>query len=494
MNPGRLTYFLYLSCLMAIVGGCAPARVAPGPPVSRAQYRAASADARSAYADHTVVRVNLHRVLSEDLPLAQRQASLELLGELAARDPLVHKALSMLLDRPSSPEPLRVAVLELLLEADYPGIARYVVQALPSMESEDLRARALDWLGRHSGPSVLGEIVNLWAEDPGRQEEQEDQYRWIVSRLGGRQWDDALLYAVNTPSFNAAGAAMEVLSERHEPSSLRRKLTSLSARTEAVLALQAFLAQFDYLPTTREQYRSTIATFKSYPQLLSDASGLYRQWQQQAGYRFQIHDLHLLARLARDPLRPKLTRDRLLEQLSKRFRGREHVRGMAPQRGRTYGGGVWLVVERLDMADLWRLLLVDEMLSRPRVQKAISILARRDRADRAHAWGGLVFYQTGQAEALVYPAASDELASDLEYRPSQRALKDGRFSLLRFHGHFERVTNAQRAGPTDEDLARAADDEANGLVLTSLSETAFAAHYYTHEGVVVSVGVFPFNP
>jgi hypothetical protein len=143
------------------------------------------------------------------------------------------------------------------------------------------------------------------------------------------------------------------------------------------------------------------------------------------------------------------------------------------------------------MADLWNIYLLNEMLSRPRVQVSLRLMANGDMADRDSAWGGLVFYQNGQAEAILYPPDPRVKGDDLVYHPTRRLITDSRDSLCRFIGHFEKVDNADRVGPTGRELADAADGNYYGLVLTRTGADSFAAHYYNPQGVVVSLGKFP---
>ena len=82
-------------------------------------------------------------------------------------------------------------------------------------------------------------------------------------------------------------------------------------------------------------------------------------------------------------------------------------------------------------------------------------------------------------------------ANDLTYRPSAQLLKDGRASLCRFFGHFEKVNNAGRAGPTSDELRRAAEENAYGLVLTRVTADSFCAHYFNPRGLVISLGTLP---
>ena len=127
------------------------------------------------------------------------------------------------------------------------------------------------------------------------------------------------------------------------------------------------------------------------------------------------------------------------------------------------------------MADLWNLVILNEMVSRPHVQMALKKMAALDLADTKRPWGGLIFYENGQAEAKLYPAAVIGGGDDLIYHPSTVYQKDARSSLCRFYAHFDKVENAGRAGPTAEELRDAAENNAYGLVVTRISQTSFCA-------------------
>jgi hypothetical protein len=226
--------------------------------------------------------------------------------------------------------------------------------------------------------------------------------------------------------------------------------------------------------------------------MLPDASRLSLDWTKSYGYNFDIRDFHLLSRLARDPLRNNLKRTQIVLEIGQAFKTRKHVKHTpAVTGGADYKESFWLQVDKLTMADLWNLYLINEMLSRPLVQSSLRLMADGDLADAKSAWGGLVFYLNGQAEANLYPPDPDAGIDDRVYQPTKRLILDGRDSLCRFIGHFEQENNASRAGPTTEELADANVYDYYGLILTRVDRNTFCAHYYTPNGLVVSLGKFP---
>ncbi len=63
--------------------------------------------------------------------------------------------------------------------------------------------------------------------------------------------------------------------------------------------------------------------------------------------------------------------------------------------------------------------------------------------------------------------------------------------MCRFITHFDKIQNAERAGPTAEELRNAAEGNYYGLVMTRTGKNSFCAHYYSPKGKVISLGEFP---
>jgi len=222
------------------------------------------------------------------------------------------------------------------------------------------------------------------------------------------------------------------------------------------------------------------------------------------GYAFAPRDLHLLERLAGDQARRPLTREQLVSVIRSHFAGREHVHitspapdGPAPTTNPASPADKSLdgfdeQLDRLTHADLWNMLLFQEMLDRPDVQRGLAVAVREDRADTTTAWGGLIFYAGGHADMVRYKMPAEQGRSDFRHAFNGKAIEAGRDALARFQFHFEHADNAPRAGPTASDLADAATHDAYGLILTTVRrDTACCAHYYNPQGVIVSLGVYP---
>ena len=493
---GKLRSLGSIGLVVALLaGGCEVIEVKP-PPVTLDEYEQSKADPARAYPPETVALHNLRRVLDRDLPEAQRVESLRLASHLGKDSPDVRAQLASLLADESSGETLRTTALDVLLAQDHPELAPYVARVLPKLDpGSPLKERVLAWLSRHPSPGALAEVVKLWAQEASPTGLSEPRYRHAVEALSGKKWDQALLDGINAASFGARGSALAVLAARLSPAKLRQGLLALAPRSQAILAMRTFLARFNYLPFNGKSLLTCVWLYATKGPLFDGAAAQSADWRRKYDYAFDVRDFHVLSRLARDPMRRNLPRSALIVALAESLLKRQHVSREVPRAAGEYGFSDRFSkhVESLTMGDLWKLHLLDEMLRRPRVQRALRVMAAGDRADTRNAWGGLVFYSKGQVEAKLYPPGGNGQQADLLYRLTREAARDAHDSLCRFHGHFERADNAARIGPSTEELQAARGGNYCGLVLTSLDERSFCAHYYNPAGISISLGRFPFR-
>ncbi len=467
--------------------GCEPDQLSPAPK-SLAEYdRMGKADRRR-YPDNFVVQYNLARVHNTELSVADRTASLAVVDKLGVDDETSLADLATLLRDPKCPPDLSKQVLRLLLKQNYSDLAAHVLPLLSELKNDpQLRDVVVNWMKNNAPPQMLAGLVRTWAAEPNLKSSSEQGYRDAVQQISGRPWNATLLESLNSPEFAAKGEAYEILRKRENLKNLRDQIRAMSSQTDVIAALQNFIDSFEYMPQTGEQLNTCALIYRVRRDMLPDAAKLFFEWNKSYKYNFEIRDFHLLSRLARDPLRTNLKRTQLVLDIGQSLRTRRHVRSST---GQGKSDNFWLQVDKLSMADLWNIYLIDEMLSRPRVQTSLKLMADGDLADTRGAWGGLVFYQNGQAEAILYPPDPQSAGSDLTYQPTLRLTTDGRDSLCRFIGHFEKIENENRAGPTEQELKEAAGQDFYGLILTRISKNSFSAHYFNPDGVVVSLGKF----
>ncbi|MBN1554485.1 MAG: hypothetical protein JXA11_07050 [Phycisphaerae bacterium] len=476
--------------------GCDEGQVGPAP-ITVSEYQQMGRADRTRWPDNRIVQMNLTRVSNAELTSEQRSESLKLVRLISNEQPgILSEAdladLATLLRNSKTPKPLHRDVLLFLLKENYPDLSTFITGKMSDRQSDpEMHAAVMAYLGNNAPPQMLSGVVRSWAKETEITGPNETNFRKAVERISEKPWDETLLTELNSPTFDAKGEALQILRARLGLEALRQKMLSMHAETEETQAVQAFAEQFDYFPTTREELITTSLIYRARRNMLPDAARMSLDWTKSYGYGFDIRDFHLLSRLSRDPLRNNLKRTQIVLEIGQALKTRKHVKhSPTVAGGADYKESFWLQVDHLTMADLWNLYLINEMLSRPRVQTSLRLMADGDLADNKSAWGGLVFYLNGQAEATLYPPDANAPPDDRVYQPTKRLILDGRDSLCRFIGHFDQENNVSRAGPTAEELADANVYDYYGLTLTRVDKNSFCAHYYTPEGRVISLGKF----
>ena len=486
----RTIRWVVLIAVSLLGAGCDEQGAAP--PVTLDEYRL-QANRRGAFPDVVVAQHNLHRVIDDGLPMPDRRLSLSLVTHLKDTVPEAMESLTGLFNDPATSPELRSELLRALLQSNDPAMTPFVISALEQPNLPPATADAMrTWLSRNAKGGTLAEIVKLWAVEPP-QGPNEEHYRNIVAKMQQKPWDQALMEALNARVFMARGSAIELLAQRLRQSELKRGFMALRPQSEAVAAIQTFINGFGYVPTNRSALVQTVVVYKTRQRTMLQVADLARQWSRdpQHPYLFNIRDFPLLEGLLPTRQVWETTRESLLLQMAQGQLQRSHpvyrAGGSAAARASTRLG---VQSDRLSMADLWTIWLLDTMLSRPQIQRAMGILADRDRANTATAMGGLIVYEHGRAETKLYKA-DPIVGTDLHYVPEKSLAGPSREALCRFITHFEKADNAGRAGPTLQELSEARRDNMSGLVVTTLSDRSFCAHFYTPGGVVVSIGEFP---
>ncbi len=486
--------------------------MAPPPPKSLAEYKIMRTQDPHAYSRRTILLTNLQRALDHERLVQDRVDSLRLVMHLGSNDQSVKNQLRPLLTESNCPYELRRSAAVFL---NIPGYAIADVRpqsmstpiptpnpkaaqqpAAVSSNTGDVtevqadpgqREAKLQQMGYNPTPAKLNELVRMWAAEPATTSADEPRYRMIAEEISGMTWQQALVEAMNSHGDFPRGLALEILVRRMPQDSLRRRLFRLEPNTTGIAALQSFAESLDYLPTTRESYRAVERLFFTRLEMIGNAAGVTSQWRRNYGYRFDVRDFHLTSRLSRDPLRIMRKRTQLILDVGRSLNARTHVKAAITRvpRNRVRTDSFPLQVESLSPSDLWNIYLLDEMLSRPRMRRALRVMSTRNQADAGSSRDGLIFYRQDQIEAMLYPATTTGVNAQL--------VRDGYDSLCRFTTHFEKLNNAENAGPSLRELRQARAGNYYGVILTSINELAFSAHYYNPKGQVVSLGKFPFK-
>ncbi|KPK84524.1 MAG: hypothetical protein AMJ81_05280 [Phycisphaerae bacterium SM23_33] len=451
------------------------------------------------FTPRTIALYNVGRVLSKSLSAQERLDSLRMVEKLEVSAAEACPALSEVLVEPDTPPAVRQEVMAFLAGRRYGGLEGQLAAMLPQAEDPKVRLAMLELMEVNPSPKVLADIVKLWAAQPRLPEEEEARYRRMVAELCGKKWDQALLEGLNTRDFFARGSAVEILSARLPAPVLRRMLAELQPRTEAVLAMQTFSEAFDYVPKTGRELLAAVAAQAKGRRALLPAAELTTRWRAGAAYAFNIRDLHLLGGLSGDPMRNTgMSRVQLALEISRAIGGRREnpIAGTGAdssrrprfRRGRLVDFDAQ--VESLSIADLWRLLLLGEMFSRPSIREAFRIAALQDRADGQTQWGGLVSYTHGIVQAKLYPPGAKQ--GDDQYVPSKQMMWDAFDSVCFFVGHFRtQVEDPAWIGPSVRELALAKSQNVCGVVVTSLTQGKLNVTYFTPGRVLIDLGNFP---
>lgn len=502
---------ILVCALVGLISGCA--RPIGHPPYSVREYDALLASNPHGYTKHTILQANIQRVLDNRLRESQRIESMRLVEKLANGNSQVSGMIAILVKDETCPPALRQQVQAFLIrqglaaaDVDIPKTpATEVASAEPSPAEpttvkpapeivapsqltpapESKTPSVLDRFNGKTSAKVLSDVVILWAEE-SVDGQQENDFRRLVERITGSKWDNALLEALNAQDFYARGSAIQVLSARVPQTIVIDRLANMTAKTPAIEAMQVFASKFGYVPSTRQELLSCVLLHRTAPELLDDAARLHAEWKRRYLYQFKTRDLHLLSRLGGDPVREKLTRTELMLRLASAFGKRSHPDTAVTDFRKQ--------ADSLTVADLWNLFLLNEMLEKEQIDKALAIVADQIRREPASPRGGLVFYENGQANAKLYPDAEGDTGDDMDYRPSKTLVRAGRDAMCRFQVRFKRVYDSSKAFATTEDILRANEDNAYGLILTTVDENHFSAVYYKPSGTMVSLGLFPLNP
>jgi len=487
MPSSRVIVILVAVALAGTVSGAASKPV----PTTVGEYQQ-QVSTHDAYPPIIVAQHNVQRVLDEELPTEERIESLKLVTHIGAPVPEAMDSLVAMAISPQTPAMLREAILSSALSDETGDVTAFVISALNSPNlSAQMEQSLLRWVDANGNENMLSDVVKLWAQQPV-DGPNEARYRTIVQHLGGDKWDQVLLESLARRSFYARGSAQEVLASRLTAGEYRTKVLALRPSHEAIAALQTFLRGFDYIPATKAELLTTVAIYMQERVTINSAAVLYRKWHDEAGYSFRARDYHLLSSLAQDTEASARTREQLVAELAQSLAARQHEPHHAGGTSEAvFDARFHRVVDSLSMADLWNMKLLEELLSRRDIQAGLKVLAQRDREDTQSAWGGLVFYERGRASAKQYPPAKVDLPNDLVYHPTERMMTDSHSSLCRFITHFEKINNAERVGPTPQEMADAAMNDYYGMTITRLDSDNFTAHYFTPSGVIVSLGKFP---
>ena len=195
------------------------------------------------------------------------------------------------------------------------------------------------------------------------------------------------------------------------------------------------------------------------------------------------------------PERLRMTRAELLSELSARTAGRRTNR-RSLREGPTDGPRASELLERraeeLSWGDAISILVIDEAVRNGSTTATLFSQATADRADTTTEYGGLLFWrQSGgheSATAVMYPPRPAQRQGDERFVASDDMIAGGDLSLAHYHFHVQKESNSDYAGPSPGDLAYAAKQGRNCLVITGVGKGVMGVDWYNPDGVVIDLG------
>ncbi len=433
---------------------------------------------RQSWPPSRIVQINLARIGDRELKIDKRLSSMAVIQQIGIANRERMDELAPLLNDAGCPPPLKKEILKFLLDHNYSNLEPHLVPMMTGLNKDaETRSIVLQYLANNPSSRMLAEVVRAWAsKDTGP--EAEESYRRAVKSITDRPWDSALISAVNSNEFDARPEALTILAARLDPARLKKEMVSVEPATDTAAAAKTFIEEFNYIPAGIAEIRSAEQIFRKHKGGMKSAASLNTRWKRNYGYSFTVKDFHLISGLAEDPLRTILNKTQLILTVGEGINSRIHTR----REKTTYDDRFWVNTDSLSIVDLWNLYLIDEMLGQARTQLNVNLLAENDYLDKTHSWRGLVFYRNGEAELLYYPS-TDKYAA--KYR------EDSSDCLCRFFCHFGKINNAEKAGPSAQELDRASRGNYYGLVFTRTGKKTFVAHYYNPRNIAVSLGRYP---
>ena len=483
-------------------------------PVNLREYQAMSKQDRLRYHPISIKNRNLARVCNDELSEQERLESLALIVSIGAtRDPQTGATRDMLevsdrddlatilhAESTSNKPHLHRAVLKYLLKVQYSGLGAFLRPLMQKSEKDpEMRKLLLSYLANNTGIDV-SQIISAWAKE--KTASYNGDYKQVLEKVTQKRWDAALIYEIAKPvdagtSFEKVGLikaqAWDILAKNVE----KKTLVALVKEAQPwgrkrdqkfIKALQMMINQFNYLPQNAGEFCHAVALYNrslKHAGLVAGASELAFEWKQNYGYKFQMRDFHLLSRVKRDPERKNHKQAALTRKIGRNLNARKHVKCATVK-----NDNFWDSIEKLTVSDLWNIYLIDEMLSRPSILASLRRYGEIDRQTyKNSALGGLVFYDNGKPVPTPY-FPSQNASNDLVFEPKNDLKSNSYDSLCRYIFHFEKVNNAKRAGPTKAELAQSAKEGWYGVVFSQVDADTLIAHYFTPEGIVVSLGSY----
>ena len=378
-------------------------------------------------------RVLMHHLpRMDDWPVLERACALSVeLGDLRLVDPLVRS-----LDRPAKkhprPERPEVAVIEKLTNQK---IAPALRQRLFESRDQSVRIAALDLLSELAGPDTVKKLlrekdwINLEAQSPGGNGTLLADLRWWLDRFD---------------TIPVGGQEVEWVKEL-------RKSQQTNILTQATQRHQKLHPQKDYLIAPRFVW--------------------------------------LLGQV--DQPTVEMTRPQLLAAITRQLSHQTHLQRASDhgEHGLQRDESFTANAPHLTRCDLLAILILLRGLDTPTFSNQVLEQGLTDMTDTESEHGGVIKLTTSGLSLVEFPPLYK--SNDQQYLVSDKLLRELVYGIAEYHFHFQKVHNQDHAGPGQGDLDFAQKTRCNAVVFTSTGPGKFNVDYYTPNGVIVDLGVWP---
>lgn len=427
-------------------------------------------------------------VWSTETPRPLRLALVEMLLEDDSPDGEADSRRFTMLRMPTEPDRAVVGMMALAAaskgwEDSSPALVRRLAEPIDDIpDAERVEALALQRL--HPGKSleriVFEQFSGPGAEDGPREIDWADRVRadaWmLLSRLdpSGRTRRGLIL----DPGAAGVGAAGPLL-------------TDLRAAVDDLGVVPSTAMELEWLRSLRN--RTDTANARWWQEVSSIVVSLDDRQRADLELR-HLEPIRLAAQ--KQPAWLRMSRAELISTMHDRLSGRRFHRRTAELDGSRRG-----VRERFDdwtdalsWGDVIGMLMIDEAIRSPGIAPAIIQQAELDRADRQTEYGGVLEAVTSPEgrvagfRVVLFPPRPRDRVSDEQFIASRDMIEYSDRALAHYHMHAQRTRNFRYAGPSTGDLNYARMSGRNNLVFTSIDAGRMGVDYYQPDGVVVDLG------
>jgi hypothetical protein len=440
-------------------------------------------------------------VASTTTPEESRMSADRLLAEKKGKtDETRLSVLEQLLYAPGHSDRMRIYALDQLADADPARAGHALMLYLPRFEGEVL-AHATAMAATLGDQRLIDPLIRSLARWDGQGALEARPETKTLEQLATRPLIDTLFDRLaQSKDRSLRSDALDLLAVIGPVDSLKARIAALSppaSPSDPWLAdLRWWIATFDTLPSGEAEMRWV--QFLHRPEqapLVNRALERHRRLREASDYHVAPRFIHVLAYA--DDAAVQATRIQLLATIKQQLGERRIVDRVPENSGSPDDQHTALDAQesKLSRGDLLAIHLLLRGLADRRILEELHRQGLADMSDTATEQGGLLSFQNVDRPALwAIPYPPLFASNDFQYLTGDKLLLETAAGVAQYHFHFQQVRNEARAGPGTGDLAYAHTTRCNCVVITSIGPGTMDIDFYTPEGAVVDLGVYPTAP